>query len=320
MRLSAKAATLFCAAGLCAGLTAPTVAGSSEAARITPGTAAQIAALVSAAPSITSLPANPSPTLQAESSDSTGAEYPIVDHCSNRPTDRCTFGKTSATREIVVFGDSHAYMWLPAVAKAGKTLGYRVLLMWDPGCPAASVTPWFAVAFNHIPAGYDTACVTWRNQTIANLKKMRHVALVLLASRTAGVMSGPGAYFTDVQWQSALKTTALALQSRSTRVAVLGDILPLPGIPEDCLASHPTAVQSCAQVNPDPAAHWHGPAEQAEAKIIKIGFINTMPWVCTTTCSPVIGSFLPYLDQSHLDETYVNYLSTVMTTAVKGVL
>lgn len=284
-----------------------------------PGNPEQVAALVAASASLSSLPSHPDPTLQRESSEATWNEYPVVAHCTNTAADPCVFGERTATRRIVLLGDSHAAMWLPAVLAAARTLGDRVVLVWTPGCPAADVVPYDPVADGGIPEGYDTACTTWRTKAIATVRALRPT-LVLLSDRTSLMRSGPGAYFTAAKWRAGLEATIRALAMPATRVAVLGDIDPLSVSPESCLATHPHAVQSCSAPYPDPAAHSNEAAERAAAAATGAGYVRTLPWVCTTRCSAVIGDFLPYLDATHLDVAYVSYLGVVMTDAIRAQL
>jgi hypothetical protein len=283
-----------------------------------PGTAAEIYSLVHAAPTLTKLPPNSHPTLSAEYSDSASREYPSTNHgCLT--IGACVFGDTSATRTILLFGDSHAQMWLSAVVPAATALQYRVELLFLGGCPAATLTVWNPQPLPPFPAGYYRGCDQFRAQSIRAINRL-HPALVLLSNRTAMVESGNGTYFSNVQWERGLRATILGLRRPGTRVAVIGDIVYFSQPMPQCLAAHPTGVQQCASPNPNAASHGHQSAEHVEATKLGVGFIDPLHWVCTTTCSPVIGGFLPYLNSAHLDATYVTYLTNVMQTALQGVL
>jgi hypothetical protein len=283
-----------------------------------PGTAGEIYSLVHAAPTITKLPATAYPTLSAEYSDSATREFPVTNRGCTQ-VGECVFGDTSATRTIMLFGDSHAQMWLSAVVPAAVALKYRVELLYLGGCPAAKVTVWLPQPLPTSPAGYYRVCDSFRMQAIRAINRL-HPALVLLASRSAMVESSNGAYFTNAQWEQALGTTILALRQPGTTVAVIGDLVYLNQPLPQCLAANPANVQQCASPNPNVASHGHASAERFESVKLGAPFINTLRWVCTTTCSPVIGGFLPYLNTSHLDATYVTYLTNVMETALERAL
>jgi SGNH domain-containing protein len=299
-------------------LSLPVTVGAASTPPPPPGTAAEIYELVHAAPTITTLPANAYPTLTAEYSDSASHEFPATNH-GCLVIGACVFGDTTATRTIVLFGDSHAQMWLSAVAPIAATLKYRVELLYLGGCPEATVTVWNPLPLPPFPAGYYHGCDQFRTREIRAINHL-HPALVLLSNRTAMVESGSGTYFTNAQWEHGLGTTILALKQPGTRVAVIGDInyfnQPMP----QCLAANPSNVQQCASPNPNPTAHGHQSAEHIEATKLHVPFINVLPWICTTTCSGVIGGFLPYLNSTHLDATYITFLTNVLQTALVKVL
>ena len=286
----------------------------------TPGTASQIEKLVAASSGITSIPSSPDPSLSAEDADSANLWYPETLHgCTDLVSDPCVFGDTTSKKTVVLFGDSHAQMWLSALVPAAKALKVRLVLFWFGGCPAASVTVYLTTSLDGFPAGPYLACNNWRKTVLKTIKKLRP-ELVLLSNRTAMVNSGPNSYFTATQWKAGVKTTVDAIKSKATKVAIIGDIVYMPYQMPACLDANPTNVQYCAAPNPNTMSHSNEPAEVAEAKTLHIGYINPLPWICTKTCSPVIGNFLVYLDEAHLDETYVAFLATVMQEAVKPLL
>lgn len=314
---AARGATLLAAAVLAVATTASAATVTSKGVP-PPGTYAQVAALVHASSHITTIPATSYPSYADESSDSASREYPVTSH-GCLAISACVFGDTGATKSIVLFGDSHAQMWLSAVAPAALALHYRVVLMFLGGCPAASVTVWNPAPLPPFPAGYYTGCNHFRTQAIKAINHL-HPALVLLSNRTAMVESGNGSYFSNAQWERGVKTTIDDLSHKGTKIALIGDIVyfnqPMP----QCIDAYPTNVQQCAAPNPNTTSHSHELAERSEALALGAGFIDTLPWICTKTCSPVIGSFLAYLNSAHLDATYVTFLSRVMQASMQKLL
>jgi hypothetical protein len=279
-----------------------------------PGTATQVAALVAASSSITKLPKNLLPSLTQVTTDDPGEYYPTAaHHCLS--TKACVFGDTVMRRTIVLFGDSHAQMWLPALAPAARSLGYRLLLVWEPGCPAVTISVWDAATHSS-----NTQCNTWRAKMIGQIKALAP-ALVLLASRTTDI---PGAHndpTTNAQWQAGLETTIAALKTTKTQVAVVGDITVFsPNELPQCLAAYPTAVQSCTVKNPNGKTRQHFAAEKAAATAEDVPYLDPQPWLCTTLCSAVIGTMVAYFDTFHVSATYAEYLSGVWTSTLKPLL
>ena len=310
-------AAMLAVAAVVLGTAAPTSATTTPTAP-PPGTAQQVSALVGAAPRVGALPATSFPALAAEGNDSVSRFDPTTAHgCYG--VGACVFGDRTARRTIVLFGDSHAQMWLPAVSAAGVTLGYRVVLLYLGGCPFAWVTVWNPTAVGPFPAGYYHFCDAFRARAIRSIERL-HPSLVLLSNRTSLLDVSPTHYFDRAQWQRGVRTTVRMLRRHVRHVAVIGDVVYMERTLPQCLAAYPSTVQSCSTQNPNLAAHGHEAAERDAAKAAGARFINTLPWVCTARCSPVIGPFLVYLNQAHLDVTYVTYLSRVMTSAVRRVL
>jgi SGNH domain (fused to AT3 domains) len=314
---AARGAALLAAAVLALTTTASAASVTSKAAP-PPGTYAQVAALVHASTHITSIPSVSYPSYAAESSDSASHEYPATSH-GCLAINACVFGDRTSKKTIVLFGDSHAQMWLSAVAPAAVQLQYRVVLLFLGGCPAASVTVWNAEPLPPFPAGYYTGCNHFRTQAIKAINHL-HPALVLLSNRTAMVESGDGTYFTNAQWEAGVKKTIVDLTHKGTKIAIIGDIVyfnePMP----QCIDTYPSNVQQCASPNPNTSSRSHELAERSEAIALGAGFIDALPWICTKSCSPVIGSFLAYLNSTHLDATYVTFLSRVMQASLQKLL
>jgi hypothetical protein len=99
-------------------------------------------------------------------------------------------------------------------------------------------------------------------------------------------------------------------------VAVIGDINTMNESTPQCLAAYPSAVQKCASPYPntEPTNANQNVAEQAAAKKEGVHYLSTSKWLCTTTCSPIVGNMIVYLNNWHITATYAAFLSKVMAT------
>jgi hypothetical protein len=286
-------------------LAAPSGAGA--AARLpTPGTAAQVAALVAASSSIKQLPSNLVPALSQVAADTPGTYYGVAGRECDGLT-KCDFGDTKSKELLVLFGDSHAQMWLPALVPIATEEHVKLALVWDPGCPAADVTVW-SVTTHSVNKG----CNPFRTKMIKQIKKADPF-LVLLADRTSDVPGANNKLIADSVWQAGLETTISEVKSTTTKVAVIGDIdaFDASEVIAECLASNSNNVQACSVANPNPTTHEHVAAEMAAASAEHVAYLNPQPWLCTTVCSPVIGNMVAYWDAFHVSSTYAEYLSSV---------
>lgn len=280
-----------------------------------PGTASQVAGLVAKSHTIKSLPAHLTPSVATATNDTPEDVYPSTKLGCGSLT-QCVFGDKTSSKVVVLFGDSHAAMWLPALLPIATHDGYRVILVFNLGCPAADVTIW------NPATGTDyTACNTARSTDISQIDGLKP-DLVLLASRSAQAKSSAKSFFTNAQWEAGLEKTISLLRPSKAKLAVIGDITLMNAVPPECLAANPASVQKCSTTSPNPVKHnqGHQTGEKAAAAATKTLYVNTIPWLCTKTCSPVIGTMIAYSDKWHITVTYATYLSTVFGDSIKKLL
>lgn len=288
------------------------------------GTAAQVSALVAASTKIHRVPTDLYPQLSKASEDFlsfTTYDTPFPGGCLSIGAPHCTFGDTKSKKIVVLFGDSHAWMWLAAVNPLVKQDGYKLELLWRASCPAATLT-----LYNdeEDPNHYDTPCNVWRSSMISAVVR-QHPALVLLGERTSDIFTAPGTLVTNAALATGLKTTIKDLKAPSTKVAVIGDIPAFAKMedPLNCLTLHTTNVQLCDTPLVSTQAGWItlAPGEETATKAEGATYINAAKWMCHSgECSPIIGNMPTYVDWTHVTATYSAYLATVMGTAIKPLL
>jgi len=228
----------------------------------------------------------------------------------------CTFGPKTSKKLLVILGDSHAMMWIPAILPNAIKLGYKISLVWEPACPIASLS----VAALYPPDFRPNHCATWLSSTLTSVAKAAPQAIILGERSARVVAQGGTSPFSSAAWQSGLETTINALKGIRTKIALLGDIPYLSRPTASCLAIQTKSVQLCGSAYPSPDFPGQQIAEAAAASSTGSTYVSTIPWFCTKTCSPVIGKYFAYYDQGHVSTTYALYLSGVMTAALNGVL
>ena len=295
------------------GVLAVNVAAWAEPPLPTPGTQANVLASVAQSHLIQQLPKNLLPGLLQVAADGTPAYYPgTAKGCTGLT--KCVFGDKTSKYKVVQFGDSHALMWLPALVPEANTHHFRLILEWMPSCPAATVSVW-----NSSTPSLNTACNTFRTAALAGIKAAAP-ELVLLADRTTDVRGAGNQLITNAVWQLGEINSIAAILTKTTKVALIGDItafsLALPG----CLGVYQSHIQNCSVANPNPQTHQHFAQERAAALAEKVPYLDPQPWLCTTVCSPVIGKMAAYFDDFHVTATYAEYLSVVWSAAVTPLL
>ncbi len=273
---------------------------------VKPGTSKQVTSAVASAASLTKLSKSTLAELPTAQSD---AFISMALRSTCLVALACTYGKSSAKKTAVVFGDSHAVMWMPAVLPRLLSSGYRVTLVWFGACPAAQV------AVYNPTYDYPTLCNSVRAAEISSIVTL-HPSLVLLAERDHMVPSGPGINFTSAAWTPALETTIRTLQGAGSKVGVIEDGPSFPWSIPTCLSQSPSMAKACGvPVASGQASDMHA-AESAAAAHTGAFFIPTHQWLCTTSCSAVIQSLVAYTDNDHLTKSYAGYLSGVMGSSL----
>ncbi len=304
------------------------------------GTASQVAAAVAASPKNNSISKANAATIGAAANGyfdwpwATGLKFKGKDGCVAL-TD-CVSGATTSKNTIVLYGDSHASMWLPAIAPWAKANNYKLVLLWAKGCPIVNL------GNNYSILGGDNAyygnggvlsasqCNTFRNNSIAEINSI-HPKLVILGERTAQIVNTQSnTLFSTQKWSTELVTTINKINSPKTKVALLEDI---PYLKQDvirCISIHSSAVQGCSVSYPNTQPMVNGlpgtgqqDAESQSASKTGATLVKTIPLMCTAnnkTCSPIINGDISYYDISHVSTTYAIWVSGVLTSEIQKAL
>ncbi|MFB9466608.1 acyltransferase family protein [Streptomyces cinereospinus] len=262
------------------------------------------------------LPSNLSPALPKVKS-SRSAVYRDgchVDYESTRPR-LCVYGKRASSRTVVLFGDSHAAQWFPALERLATTRGWRLVSMTKASCKVAAVT----IIRDHQPY---TACDDWRSQAIAKINALRP-ALVVVSSSDAGDPAHPTGDPLG-QWTTGFETTFRGLTASGAHVAALLDTPWPKGDAVDCAAENSLQLQTCANHlsdgKPDTTRHT---AVRRAAGATGVSVIDPAPWLCaarTGICPVVVGNTMVHRDDSHLSEAYAKALTPVLAPTLTGLL
>jgi hypothetical protein len=279
-----------------------------------PGTAKQVAALVAAATSITTLPADVNPSLANADADEPSSEYPAVKPCEvgvvKMP--KCLFGDTTGSHTMVLFGDSHAYMWFPALDAIAKAAKWKLYMLVGLGCPVADLAVW------NVPTGSpNVGCPGFRAAMIKRIDKLNPSLVVM--SEAYYTLNANDQPITDAQFTTALESTFTQLHSRSMKKVLLGQTFFIP-LPNECLAANTSAVQKCSEPEDNSVFAAQRASEVAATKADKVSYVNVMPWTCSSECTAVIGNMIVYWSGGHLTTVYATYLTNVLHASIKSLM
>ncbi|MCU0506093.1 MAG: acyltransferase, partial [Chloroflexi bacterium] len=211
----------------------------------------------------------------------------------------CAYGDPDSATTVVLFGDSHAAQWFPAMERIATERGWRLVSLTKSACTAADVTVWSAT----LDRPY-AECDAWRRSAMDRIAAERPALVVVSDSRgvrpivdgetLVGDAGGPAL-------ADGLRRTLDALRPLAGRVALIGVTPEAPGDPPACLSESPDSVLACATpVDRAVDAAWVA-TEAAIAAETGAAYVDPTGWVCPTgPCPAVIGRFLVYRDTHHL--------------------
>ncbi len=201
---------------------------------------------------------------------------------------RCEYGDITSKKTIVLYGDSHAAQWFPALDLIGKKRGIKIVSLTKSACPSAEV-------IKELSSQYDVAdCQAFRDSSIARIQKVKPLAVIL-----AGMQPFTAPYSDESAKSWWLKGERVAFNriKGATAFPIYLTDTPLPRVDiPDCLVAG--RGEACDTSRPVDA--------EVAAGLIPI---NPTPWLCTEKCPAVVDGIIAYRDHSHLSVAMSKHLS-----------
>jgi len=261
----------------------------------------------------TRVPGNLSPSLTAARGDLPVLYHDgcILDLGQNTPK-RCIFGDPNGSVTVVLFGDSHAAQWMPAMDQVAKAKGWKLVVHVKKACPDAEV------ATDKDPRGTD--CAAWRAAVIAQLADLRP-DLVVMSSFRYSLVGRDAGKDPDTVWRAGMEKTVAKVRPLTAHLLLLGDsATPSLDIPS-CAAANLSKVQKCVAARAGAVRPGRLAVERDIAQAHQAAFIPTSDWMCTdAACPVVVGNVLMYRDASHLTATASALLAPFVSAALSAAL
>ena len=254
------------------------------------------------------VPANLRPSLAGADTD----EAPVfVDGCLDSYLDAsvrdCVFADTASPTSVVLFGDSHAAMWWPAVDYAANQHQWKLYNFTKATCPPLDISVFSPVLGRHF-----TECDEWRQNVLARISTI-HPALVILAvARHYTSIYGFTPY--DQLWLNGMTQMIRTIRAMGSKVMVIGPVPKPPFIVPDCLSAHLNSATACTVATAQAFNLAGLAAEEATVRAAGAAYVDTRPWFCTTqTCAAIVDNLEVWRDDNHITATYSTYLGPAMS-------
>lgn len=202
-------------------------------------------------------------------------------HVNNGQTvsPECRYGVKGAPRKVVLFGDSHAAQWFPALEKLAQERNFELISLTKSACPAPAVLK--------IDSGeYKSAeCSAWRKNSLQRIAQLQPYAVIFSGFQHFQI---PNGYSSRREWwQEGQRKTFKSLKRNARHIIYLTDTPhPQQDIPS-CLAGG--VISQCNDTQPSEPISISG-----------LKSINPTPWLCEDKCSSIVNGIIAYRDGSHI--------------------
>ena len=216
-------------------------------------------------------------------------------HIRQTVSPRCEYGDLTSDQTIVLYGDSHAAQWFPALDLIGKKRGIKIVSLTKSACPSAEV-------IKELSSQYDVKdCQAFRDSSVARINTIKPLAVILTGMQP---FTAPYSDESARSWWLAGESTVFNRIKNATKFPIYLTDTPLPRIDiPDCLVAGRGAKCDTSR----PVA-----AEVAPGLIP----INPTPWLCTDTCPAIVDGLVAYRDESHLTVEMSKHLSVQLENAL----
>jgi hypothetical protein len=314
--LTAGAAVSVLAAGLCVLITVLVggTAGTGYRAPALTGVA-KLQRNLALAAGMPAVPANLTPALTAAPKDKPRL---YADKCSPAFADPevktpCAYGDLTSPTTVVLFGDSHAGHWFPALEKIALERRWKLVVVTKSACSAADV-----VIYEDALKRRFTECVQWRRSAWRHIRSLRPAKVIMASTLPhAPLLDVTGSL--DDAWSAAWRRSLDAVKGPGTDVYFVNDTPWQARNVPDCLSAHLDNPAACARSRTDAVQFRKRRALVAGvARAEGATVIDPLPWFCTaTTCPVIVGNLLVYKDQHHITTAYSRLLVPLLAEALQ---
>lgn len=191
----------------------------------------------------------------------------------------CEYAVTDSDKVMVLYGDSHAAQWFPALLEIANRSGYKLVSLTKSACPAVDTKR------NDQGAFKMARCAKWREDSLARINKIKPDVLIMSSFQ---YFAQPSQFSDrDKWWDDGQRKLLNQVKNSSPQLIYLTDTPhPVRDIPA-CLTNN--SISKC------------NTTERSEDLSIP-GFkvINPNPWLCSNVCPAVKDGVVAYRDASHI--------------------
>ena len=211
-------------------------------------------------------------------------------------SDECVYAEIKSQKTMVLYGDSHAAQWFPALVEIASRSGYKLISLTKSACPAVDTV-------RRDQGGFKMSrCKQWRMNTIQRIQEINPDVLIMSSFQ---YFAQPPR-FTDREkwWNDGQRKLLTEVKNVSPHLIYLTDTPhPLRDIPA-CLANY--SISKCNTT-----------VRSENLSISGFNVIDPNPWLCSRVCPAVKDGVVTYRDASHISVDIAIALIPRLTQALR---
>ncbi|HTF94914.1 MAG TPA: acyltransferase family protein [Cellvibrio sp.] len=220
----------------------------------------------------------------------------------------CIYGDKNAETIYVLFGDSHAAQWFPALEKYSRENSIRLVTFTKSACPAIDALI--------LRQGVEySSCHEWRKKAVEKINQLNPQLVIL--SNYQGSIERIVAEDRQKEWGEGLARMFKLLPANS-QIIVIGDTPGFERTPALCLSKNLVTTLQCQRSKERTVNAGLAALEEKVALAGNKHYVNMNNYLCAgDTCGPIIGNILVYRDQHHITVEFSERLADVLGAAIK---
>jgi peptidoglycan/LPS O-acetylase OafA/YrhL len=235
----------------------------------------------------------------------------------------CSFGSSSSST-LVLFGDSHAGQWLPALREVANREPWHVLTVLKQACPSAMVP-----IYNPRLQREEHECATWRNKALSYIHSLK--PSIVVTSNASGYVKHSSlqdgyAQLSIQKWQDGIGSTLQSLNASAGLVVLLRDTPRADFDVPICLSrttSHPSLfpADTCHLSEQQVLSQSVWQAEISAARSVEhvLSLDMTGLFCRSGQCPPMSDGMVVYRDGNHLTATFSASLAPSLASELSSI-
>ncbi len=220
----------------------------------------------------------------------------------------CTYdlGDASGPR-VVLFGDSHAEHFFPALQRIGSGDNWRLEGLAKDGCPPAT-----SLVYNPKLEGPYYGCQEWHEAALSRIESERPDLVIVAGAVYYRALAASGMrisrHDSRADLESGYADTLKRLRATGAVVAAIADIPYAPFDIPGCVSESLSSLDDCG-FDPDERSYDRFDL-RAISSVRGIHLVDVTPYICPDDhCRAVIGDAITYRETNHLTATFARTLA-----------